>query len=474
MSLNAECIVAALRAIVIAATCAAAAAVIEPCLRSMTHSMKRTAWSFMIIVLLTPPILPGYAFADFAVARLNHPAQSELVYAAMMILRLIPLAIIIRHLVSGTTTPEAMHCTRLLARNRRSFSAALSMAAMRLRESAGSAGLAVVLVFMLAFTEFELASFLSVPHWTVNLFDTQVGGYSLEDSLHLARLPFVTCAAVVLAGFWSLSRARWNPNRTSIVTASSHVLRSAFVWASLALAFVVITLIPGFVITRHTLATAPTMFMHFGLSREMLSSILLAVAATIAACSVTCLACRDPKRVFTRSTRMLIALLVLPGLVGPLLLALLVQRAFQQPPLNGIYDTPLPMLLTHCFYLLPFTLLLRLVFQRSRPGSPDHAAKLLQQRKALKGYAGKLRWSLGLRNGYWLAAIAFCLAYFDVTISSILAPTAMTPLMPRLYNFMHYGQSAVLSAMIFVSFVAPVLIIGGALPLWRRIAIRYD
>ena len=170
----------------------------------------------------------------------------------------------------------------------------------------------------------------------------------------------------------------------------------------------------------------------------------------------------------------MITLLALPGLVGPLLLAMLVQQAFQLPPLDTAYDTPLPMLVTLSFYLLPYMLLLRLVFQRARPGSPDHAARLLQQRQALRRQAGELRWILGLRNGYWLAAIAFFLAYFDVTISSLLAPSAMTPLMPRLYNFMHYGQSAVLSAMICVSFLVPIIIIGGALPLWRSVAIRYE
>ena len=474
MSLNADCIVAAIRAIMIALACAAAAAIIEPYLRSTALSLKRVAWSLMIIVMLTPTILPGYALSDFAIARMNHPAQSQVAYTALMILRLTPLAVLIRHLISGTITPEAMHCQRLLAGDRRSFSTAFSMAVMRLRGSAGSAGLAFVLVFMLAFTEFEIASFLSVPHWTVKLFDAQAGGYPLVASLHLARLPFAICVAVVLTGLWSLSRTRWNPNRTSSITTDSCALRATTVWAYLTSAFALITLIPGFVVMRHTLTTAPTSVMHFSLSREMLSSISLAVAATIAAHCVTCLACGDPHRVLTRRTQTLVTLLVLPGLMGPLLLGLLVQRAFQLPPLKGAYDSPLPMLFTLCFYVLPYTLLLRLVFQRARPGSQDHTARLLQQREALKRQAGILRWSLGLRNGYWLAAIAFCLAYFDVTISSILAPTAMTPLMPRLYNFMHYGQSAVLSAMICVAFVVPVIIIGGALPLWRHVAIRYD
>ena len=52
------------------------------------------------------------------------------------------------------------------------------------------------------------------------------------------------------------------------------------------------------------------------------------------------------------------------------------------------------------------------------------------------------------------------LAYFDMTAGSILAPPRMTPVFVRLYNMMHYGRMAGLSAMVLAAVVAPFLIAG--------------
>ena len=55
------------------------------------------------------------------------------------------------------------------------------------------------------------------------------------------------------------------------------------------------------------------------------------------------------------------------------------------------------------------------------------------------------------------------------TVSSILAPTSMPTASVRLYNLAHYGQSEVLSAMVFAAALAPVVVLA-VLSLLRRAA----
>ena len=56
----------------------------------------------------------------------------------------------------------------------------------------------------------------------------------------------------------------------------------------------------------------------------------------------------------------------------------------------------------------------------------------------------------------------------DFTASSILAPVGLTPVFVRLHNLAHYGQTAVLSAMMLAAFLAPVLAValGGVVGRW--------
>jgi ABC-type Fe3+ transport system permease subunit len=66
------------------------------------------------------------------------------------------------------------------------------------------------------------------------------------------------------------------------------------------------------------------------------------------------------------------------------------------------------------------------------------------------------------RSRFWVLALLFYWAYFDLTASAILAPPGMTPVTVRLYNLMHYGRTAVLSAMVMVSFAVPVVLAAAA------------
>jgi hypothetical protein len=53
-----------------------------------------------------------------------------------------------------------------------------------------------------------------------------------------------------------------------------------------------------------------------------------------------------------------------------------------------------------------------------------------------------------------------------LTAAAILSPTALVSAPVRLYNLMHYGHSAVLSAMVVAAFGIPALLVGALM--WLR------
>ena len=141
----------------------------------------------------------------------------------------------------------------------------------------------------------------------------------------------------------------------------------------------------------------------------------------------------------------------IPGLLGPLIVALLVLALFQTPLLRAAYDTPLPLLLALTVVLLPLALLLRALLAIRRMSPMRHIARQLASRR--------LAWELDSQPRLAAFGLLFCWAYFDFTAASILAPIGMTPVFVRLHNLAHYGQTAVLSAMMLAAFAAPAALL---------------
>lgn len=136
-----------------------------------------------------------------------------------------------------------------------------------------------------------------------------------------------------------------------------------------------------------------------------------------------------------------------PGLLGALVVSLLLLALFQTPLLRPAYDTPLPLLLALTVLLLPPALLLGALWMPHSPAR--HLARQVGSRR--------LHWELETRPRAIAFGLLFCWAYFDFTASSILAPVGFTPVFVRLHNLAHYGQTAVLSAMLLAAVAAPVL-----------------
>ena len=179
---------------------------------------------------------------------------------------------------------------------------------------------------------------------------------------------------------------------------------------------------------------------------------------------------------FVRATS---ALLLLPGLLGSLLLSLSVVALFQVSWLRPLYDTPLPWVLALTVWLLPRAAVLQLWLDATRPSEAVHLAEMLRGRednakdktRAASGlrpssfnpHSSSLLWRLRDQPQFLAMSLLCYWAYCDLPTAYLLAPTGMASGLVRLYNFMHFGRSAALSAEACLFFVAPLVGTAGSL-----------
>jgi hypothetical protein len=154
----------------------------------------------------------------------------------------------------------------------------------------------------------------------------------------------------------------------------------------------------------------------------------------------------------------------LPGLLGAFVLSLLVLAALQLPGLRMLRDTPLPLLVVEALLLAPIALLLRMLLRAHTPRESLHLARMAGSRRLI--------WDLALAPRAGVFALLFTLAYFEFTAATILTPISLTPVFARLHNLAHYGQTAVLSAMLLAAILAPALLLALTLGAARAYARR--
>jgi len=463
-----------------------AVALAQPLARLLahTHGRRRTlAWALLLAPLLTPALLVSYAYSHLALRLMAVPGGIAALYAVVLALKLTPVAAVIAHFVPPALSAEAAHCHALLAgpRWRRWI--------FRLRGAGRTPLVAGGLVFLFAFTDFELASLWSLKTWTVALFDAQVGGLALGESLRLAAFPLgieIAVLAVMLRAP-ALPRAPTGGGKALGRFARPALLAYLGGAALLACGW------PLLFVTAQAVTGFRAVAENFVLSRDLAVSLGFAFGAALGAWWLAAAArpadeggsktrntqnFRErprkeelPKVFFSRPFAYLsrvsrflpptlpdsrgrnicATLLAAPGLLGALLLSLLILPAFQFPALRPAYDTPLPLLLALTLLLLPFALPLRWLLDSSRRHPALHLARLAG--------SSALVWRLDTRRRWLAVFLLFCWAYFDFTAGSILAPIGLTPVFVRLHNLAHYGQTAVLSAMFLAAFAAPVAVL---------------
>jgi len=425
-------------------------------------SRRVAAWVLLLAPCLMPPLVAGYSYAGFSHSVLHRPLLKEIVYGLLLVFRLVPIAVLAWWCMPGGTSREALHCHRLLRPGRPGLGYWLTHLRLLLGAELGTGVVAGALVFLLAFGDFELASLLSVTHWTVALFDAQAGGQSLAESLRLVVVPVAWSLAVLVPALLIL-KGRSVASRSSCDRPAGATARLPLVWGYLALALAGGVLLPAAVVLRGTLEGLLVLLRQFSLTRELAAGLGVALVAAAGAYLVVSLAVRPLRRACRSVCGGLLVATCVPGLMGTLVLALTVQYLFQLPGVRAAYDTPLPLLAGLVLYLLPFGILLSCVLSDDSLGTAGHAARLLRgsPHADVRRKGTALLWRLHYRRQFWLFGFLFCLAFFDVTLTSILAPTGLPSVTARLYNFMHYGRSAVLSAMVCCTVLAAVAAVTG-------------
>jgi len=413
-------------------------------------------WLLLVVPYLAPSLLVGYAYSNFSLSLVHHPALNELFYDVLLWMKLVLVAALVLYLGPSPLSREAVYCRGLLREREAGFRALCSYVMFLLRGPLRSYALAFGVVFLLAFGEFELASLFGVSTWSVALFDAHAGGLALSESVRRALFPLAFELALVVLMLVMLVGSRPGAAASRARTVSRPATK-LLTWLYLVTAVLVVAVLPASIVLSGTAEGFRALVEHFVLAKDIWASVLFAGAAA------TCAYLAAGRVLSARRARLRLVLagfLCLPGMLGPLVLSLVILFAFQTPGLEVLYDSPIPVILALFLVLLPFAVLLRMLLHLFRPAQGMFAARLLgaSSSRAVRRWGRRLLWQLETRGRFWVAFLLFCWGYFDLTASSILSPPGMTPVSVRLYNLAHYGQSAVLSAMVWVMFCVPILL----------------
>ncbi|QDT50111.1 hypothetical protein Pan258_41670 [Symmachiella dynata] len=471
MSLAEACGWTCLRSLLIATCAIPVCFAIRRQLRAARGGRRLVLWIAVLAPFFAPDMLVGYGYYNFSLSLIHHPVWNELFYAVLVFFKVLPAGTVIALFTPRPPISlQALYCRRLSLPPHSPLSTrAWTLAGYYLRGPSRVALPALVLMFLLAFQEFELVSLVNATSWTVWLFDQQAQGLPLPAALRYDLLPTGIQAALIAAMIPLVLMSRKTAGQRDSGGGTSTAI-AGVAWGVAIIGCVLLWLIPMAILCRGlgsglvVLWRNPRLFYEIGIGLGM----MLAAALPTYALAAALLSATTKQR--GQRWRLPLAVLVgLPGLFGGLTLGLAMLALFQTPALGGWYDTPLPWWSALVLWLMPRAMLLQILLASARRGEPVHLAALLirdgspQQR----GRARQLIWRLRYQGHYWAIVLLCWWAYLDPTLSSLLRPSGLDPAPMRIYNFMHYGQAGGLSAMLAVTVLAPLLLVG-CLSLLRR------
>lgn len=465
MSLAATCGWTLARTIVLCLLAWPVCRVIERALNQVTSRWRGPALAALLLPCCFPELLVGYAFRDLAMAR---PNWAELMCSVLLLIRVIPIgAIALLAAPPSAVDAAAIHCRRSLVGSRRTWPQRWELVRCWWHGPIRRALPALALMSIVAFQEFEMAALLQTMSWTDWFVTAQRLGLERNQMLWQSLLPLAGQAPVLLGVLWWMNSRRIAA-LPGAQTQDESVSRN-FVWLGAGFIGVIVVLgclVPLGLIGWRTVDGIALLLrqrvQQIGLLREMSTSAAIAVCAGMTAWAIS-----------GRLTWPAANLLVL-GLFGSLLLSLGCVALFQLPGLRPMYDTPVPWVFALILWLLPRAAILRLWLAALRGDEAIHTVRLLgaEPSTARSGRVSSLLWHLRDQPQFLAIGLLCYWAYCDLPTAYMLAPTGMASGLVRLYNFMHFGRSAALSAEASVFFGVPVAGVFLALSMIRLIRKR--
>ena len=459
MSLAAACGWTLLRSLLIAVLAIPICIKFQQAIDTLNGWPRKIAWALAASLFLAPELIVAYGYSNYQLSLIRYPSLNETLYAVLVTLKVIPVGIVITHFTpAAPMSAEAMHCLKLstthstLQHKLRYWKTSLSHGPRRVCLSISA------LSFLLAFQEFEMASFFSVASWTVWLFDQQVGGLVLSESLKFTVLP-VLVESVILVPI-ALIVTRGNALESSFDRQCTPVSRKslAMLWFYLILGAIGSIAIP-FSIVGQGFFDGIAVLLRDKLLRDGFIKSLFTAAGFGFPVAILCYYFAGLITDSGRGNRWAILVVCLPGLFGALTIGLITLAVFQTDILYPIYDTFLPLSLGMMLYWLPRAVLLRLLLRSMHSPESQYSAWLLTgSTDPMQRRSGRqLLWRERYSGHFWMLTVLCFWAYMELTLPSLLAPVGLVTAPSRLYEKMHFGRNAVLSAMTVATVVTPVI-----------------
>lgn len=443
--------------------------------QGLPDGRRRILWWLLLVPFLTPPLLTGYAYANFSLSLIRSPGWNETLLMALTVFRHLLVGTVVLWITPpGPLTASALYCAQLAGerppragRGLRLFRARVSRCCLSVTRGPERGVLpAGGVLFLLGFQEFELPSLMLRPSWTVWLFDAQAGGLGLWDSLRFAVRPALVSGGLAWGLWMGLNGTRFTAEVPLRRPPQRGRRVQRVLWCVAGIGPLLVTVIPFGIIGREIFAGLPDVLAHRRMLREVAVSLGFGLGSGGAASLVAVLLLRawwgSVGEIDRRRLLGLMALLSLPGLMGSLLVSLVCRQVFQYAWIQPLYDSALPAVVAMVVVLLPRALFVHALLGSARSAGPLHLARLLMsaddapRRRAAREQV----WALRHRSSLIASGMVCLWGYLELTPMELLAPPGLTAAPVRLYNLMHYGRSPALSAMLLVVMLAPLAVCG--------------
>lgn len=470
MSFAAATAFALLRSIIISVVGTCVAQSLVSLAESIPRRHRRWMWGLVAAPAIVPTLLVGYCYRDTSLTLIHRPVWNELLYGLLVSSQLVPIAVLVLKLtgplrVSSAAAHAAWLAFRGPCRDGRVRAVLLSLWA---RHYAGRYGIAATALFLLSFQETELASLMQSRSWTEWMFTALASGLQWEVALQRVAVPvMIQCLAMIPLLVWIRHLAQSHHDGVKTGGRSSLWAKlGAGGWLVLSLLLTVLLptmqLVVGAVRGWGVLAEQPSF------PREVGHALLLGVTSGGLASLAAWRILQPGRGAWLRS------LGIVPGLLGALPLSVLLAAFFQTDALAFAYDTPGPLILGETLFLVPKAVVLMSVVRLRMRSSSNALADILRRggdaAQRLRG--ADLDWQIRGMILFWTVTCVCFLGFMELTVPSQLAPPGVVPAPMVLYNALHYGRIAALATKLFVTLLAPLLVVGLLLAV-RRPLLRY-